>query len=126
MSITTLAERHTDLTRQLILDAAVATLERASVAELTVRAVAKQANISERTVFRYFADREQFLDAVADEVRARLDLPPPPQTLAELEAAPRGLYERFEATKHLVRAALHSELFDRMRETQARTRWTAV
>jgi AcrR family transcriptional regulator len=126
MSTSTLAERHTDLTRQVILDAAAEMLERASVGELTVRAVARQANISERTVFRYFADREEFLDAVADEVRTRMDLPPGPRNVQDLEAAPRALYERFEAKTSLVRAALHTELFHRMRETQARSRWTAV
>lgn len=124
--IVKLADRHADLTRQAILDAAVAMLERSSVSELTVRAVAKQANISERTVFRYFATREEFLDAVADVVRARLALPPPPTTKEELRAAPRALYTRFEAVPNLTKAALHSELFHRMRETQARARWKAV
>lgn len=126
MSNTTLAERQADLTRQVILAAALDTLERGSVADLTVRAVAKLANISERTVFRYFATREEFLDAVADEVRARLALPEPPRTIAELKAAPRALYGRFEATRKLTLAALHTEIFHRMRETQARTRWAAV
>jgi AcrR family transcriptional regulator len=121
-----LADRHNDLTRQLILDAAVGMLERATVGELTVRGVAKQANISERTVFRYFATRGEFLDAVADAVRARLALPPPPRTKEELLEAPRALYARFEAQANLTKAALHSELFHRMRETQARSRWKAV
>ena len=121
-----LADRQTDLTRRLILDTAVAMLERASVGELTVRAVAKAANISERTVFRYFATREDLLDGVADAMRDRMALPPAPSTVEELLAAPRALYARFEAARELTRAALHSELFHRMRETQARVRWTAV
>lgn len=121
-----LADRHSHFTRQVILDAALGMLERATVTELTVRAVAKQAHISERTVFRHFATREEFLDAVADAVRARLDLPGPPRTMDELLAAPRALYTRFEATASLTRAALHSELFHRMRETQALSRWKAV
>lgn len=121
-----LAERHGDLTRQLILDAAVAMLERAGVTDLTVRAVAKQAGISERTVFRYFADREAFLDALAEAVRARMALPAPPRTLEELLGMPRALYTRFEATKDLTVASLHSELTPRMRGTAARARWKAV
>src|SRR4051812_48102399 len=126
MSTTSLAERQSDLTRQLILEAAIDTLERGSVDDLTVRAVAKRANIAERTVFRYFASRDEFLDAVAGQVRDKLRLPPPPQTLHELAAAPRLLYERFEATANLTKAALHTDLFHRMRETQAKARWTAV
>jgi len=121
-----LAERHGEATRLLILDAALDMLERATLPEVTARAVARHANISERTVFRYFATRQEFLDAIADQVRERLALPPPPQTQEELMAAPRALYQRFEATKQLTLAALHTELFHRMRETQAKTRWRAI
>jgi AcrR family transcriptional regulator len=121
-----LADRQTDLTRRLILDTATGMLERTSLGELTVRAVAKQANISERTVFRYFATREEFLDGVADAVRATMALPPAPSTVEELLAAPRALYSRFEAVRELTKAALHTDLFHRMRETQAKVRWTAV
>ena len=124
--VSTLPERRNDLTRKVILDAALETLERSSVGELTVRTVARHANVSERTVFRYFATREEFLDAIAEAVRERFDLPPPPQTLAELLDAPRALYTRFDAVRSLTMAALHSELFHRMRETQAKARWMAV
>jgi AcrR family transcriptional regulator len=126
MSTPTLAERQSDLTRTVILDAALDTLERGSLADLTVRAVAKRANLAERTVFRYFRDREAFLDAIADEVRTRLALPAPPATLDELMAAPRALYGRFEAARNLTLAALHSDIFHRMRQTQAHVRWAAV
>src|ERR1051325_5464785 len=61
MSIATLAQRQTDSTRQAILDAALATLERGSLADLTARAVAKRANIAERTGFRYFSSRARGL-----------------------------------------------------------------
>jgi len=122
----TLLERQTDFTRQVILDAAVDTLERGSVADLTVRAVAKHANISERTVFRYFATREEFLDAVATEVRTRLNLPPPPQSVDDIYALPRALYSSLETKARLTRASLHTELSDRIRGWQARERWSAV
>lgn len=121
-----LTERHSDLTERTILESAVQLLERSSLTELTARAVAKQAAISERTVFRYFPSRDEFLDAVAGEVRRALNAPPPPQSLDELYAAPRALYGAFEARPNLTKAALHTELFDRMRETQAKDRWTAV
>ena len=123
---TTLATRKSDLTRRVILDAALHALERGSVDELTVRAVAKHGNLSERTIFRYFPTREDFLDGIADEVRAQLALPAPPATLEAILAAPRALYAAFEAKKSLTLAALHTELFHRMRETQAKLRWKAV
>ena len=126
LAVGSLAERQTDLTERLILESAVRLLEHASLTELTVRAVAKQAGMSERTVFRYFATREEFLDAVAGEVRRQLNVPPPPATLEELLVAPRALYGAFEARTNLTKAALHTELFDRMRQTQAKERWMAV
>jgi AcrR family transcriptional regulator len=121
-----LSDRRNELTRKLILDAAIEALESAPVSELTMRLVAKRAAMSERTVFRYFATREAFLDAVADEVVARLGSPPPPRSLEELMAYPRALYERFEATARLVRASLHSSLVNRIRERQGKSRWIAV
>lgn len=125
-SIASLAERRNDLSHRLILESAVHLLERSALSEVTARAVAKHAGVSERTVFRYFATREELLDAIADEVRRRMQLPPPPASVAELLTAPRALYTAFEATAQLTKAALHTELFNRMRETQAKQRWVAV
>jgi AcrR family transcriptional regulator len=121
-----LADRRNDLTREIILEAALATLERGSVEDLTVRAVAQQANISERTVFRYFADRDALLDAIAGALRARLDLPPAPCALDALTVYPGALYRRFEAQRSLTVAALHSDLYPRMVESEAKERWNAV
>jgi AcrR family transcriptional regulator len=122
----TLSERRTDFTRSLILETAIELLEESGVRELTMRRIAKQVGMSERSMFRYFATRDEFLDAVADEARARLALPPPPKTIAELRAFPRALYTAFEAKHALVAAGLQSEIFSRMREAAASTRWTAV
>lgn len=121
-----LADRRSEFTRQLILDAALRVLEENSVTQLTVRAVARMAGMSERTVFRHFETRDALLDAVAAETRVRLALPDPPSTLAGLVAAPRALYGAFEMRSRLVRAALHSEIFDRLRLAQAHERWNAV
>jgi AcrR family transcriptional regulator len=125
-NLSTLSDRRNDLTRTLILDAAIETLEHASVSELTVRAVAKHANISERTIFRYYASREEFLDAVTMEMRSRLALPRPPTSVEELKDAARVLYQAFEAKPKLIKAALHSEISDRMRQVQGGERWAAV
>ena len=121
-----LAERQSELTRKLILDAALEALQTAPPGELTMRLVAKHAAISERTVFRYFATRDEFLDAVAEAFRARLDLPPLPRTLDDLLLYPRALYTRFEATANLNKAALQSEIGPRLRDAQAKTRWVAL
>lgn len=110
-----LASRHSDLTQRVILDGAVELLDVIPVGELTVRAIAKHAGISERTVFRYFATREDLLDAVAIEVARRLDEPPLPTSIEELLAYPQELYSRFEQMANLTKVALHSELYHRIR-----------
>lgn len=124
--VATLSQRHSDLTQELILAAAIDLLEHSSVAELTVRDVAQRANISARTVFRYFPTRDEFLDAIAAEVIRNLNLPPHPATIEELLNLPDALYRTFEAKTSLTKAALHSELFDRIRSAPAQQRWIAV
>jgi AcrR family transcriptional regulator len=121
-----LASRHADLTERVILDAAVALLERAPVSKLTVRALAARGGISERTVFRYFPAREALLDAVLGEVMRRFDLPPDPTSVEDVLAHPEVLYARFDAAAALTKAALHSELSHRIRSTHAQRRWDAV
>jgi AcrR family transcriptional regulator len=121
-----LTSRHTDATQKLILSSAIELLEQSSVNEVTVRGVAKHAGISERTVFRYYATRDEFLDAVALEATRSMQTPPPPDTLEELIVYPKTLYSRFEEKAALVKAALHTDLFDRIREGVARERWEAV
>jgi AcrR family transcriptional regulator len=125
-AVAPLSARLADHTQQLILGSAIELLEEATFSDLTVRAVAARAGMSERTVFRYFATRDDFLDAVAGAVTARIDLPPSPATLEELLRFPDVLYRRFEAGAALTRAALHTELFARMRNAHARERWVAV
>ena len=122
----TLASRHADLTQSLILDSAIELLETASVTELSVRAVARRAEISERTVFRYFASRDDLLDAVAGEMTARLNAPGNPTSVGELIAYPQAMFARFEETGAMTRAALHSELYHRIRSQDALGRGVAI
>lgn len=125
-SIISLNDRHTDATQKLILSTAVELLERSGVTDLTVRAVAKEAGMSERTVFRYFATRDQFLDAVAAEAASQIHTPAPPQTLKELLNFADPLYRSFEERSTLVEASLHTEIFKRVRVKAAGERWQAV
>lgn len=121
-----LSDRQTDLTRQLIVDAALDLLERVPVPELTNRLIAQQAHMSERTVYRHFGTREQLLDALATGIGQRLDLPPVPDSIDGLVRYPYALYPRYEAQAALTRAALHPDVFHRIRDTLARRRWDAI
>lgn len=124
--MTALADLRTDMTQRLILQAGLRTLEEATVSELTMRAVAKASGISERTMFRYFATRDEFLAALAAELTRTLALPPHPRTIDELLALPAALYRSFEQKRALMKASLHSELSDHMRAGEAKQRWLAV
>jgi AcrR family transcriptional regulator len=123
---TSLAERHTDATYRLIIDASIELLKRTNPTELTMRAVAKHAGMSERTIFRYYSSREEFLDAVALAVYRSFETPAPPATLQELPAYPRDLYTRFEQHAALVKATLHNEIALRIRVGVGQERWRAV
>lgn len=124
--LASLKERHGELTRQLILDAAVQQAEEGLLRDVTMRSVAQRANIAERTVFRYFSSREQLLDELAVEVAGRLELPALPATAMELVRSPGEFYAAFEAHSSLTTAALHSELFDRIRDSIAKDRWSGI
>jgi AcrR family transcriptional regulator len=117
---------HTDHTERLILQSALAVLEDDSFNALTVRAVARKAGMSERTIFRYFATREDFLDAVAREFTRLLNMPPAPQTLDELLSMPRRLYASFEPHAKLIAVVFHTEIFPRMKAGAAQQRWLAI
>lgn len=121
-----LKDRHSDATHGLILATAIELLEAGSISNVTARAVAKQAGMSERTVFRYFATRDDLLDAIAAEAAARMQSPPPPATIDDLLDYPKPLYRSFEDKAALVKGILHTELFNRVRVTAAAERWSAV
>jgi AcrR family transcriptional regulator len=115
-----LTNRQSELTRRLILDAALEALEAEPTSTLTMRLVAKRAAISERTVFRYFASRDDLLDAVVKAFQTRLELPPTPRTLEDLLGYPNALYRRFEANASLNKASLLSEISQRLRQDKTR------
>src|SRR5689334_23132371 len=116
-STISLKDRQTDATQKLILSTAVDLLEKQGVNATTARAVAKQAGISERTIFRYYASRDALLDAIAAEVVGRIQTPSPPATIHELIEYADPLYRCFEQWSPLLRAALHTDVSNRVRAT---------
>lgn len=91
-----------------------------------MRLLAQRAEMSERTVFRYFASRDDLLDAVAGEINARLAQPPVPDLLEELPGYPALIFKRFEETAALTCAALSAEVYERVRTTDLTGRGTAI
>ena len=125
LSRPSLATLQSDFTERLIIDAALHLLELGDT-DLTMRAVAKQASISERTIFRYFATRDEFLEAVAGALTRKLQLPPAPESIEEILSMPRRLYENLEAKGNLVKGSLRSDVFPRMWGGVAHQRWIGI
>jgi AcrR family transcriptional regulator len=96
------------------------------IEDLSVRAVAGKANMSERTVFRYFESRDALLDAVASEVNARQALPPLPRSIDELLDYPEAIFTRFEANQALMKVALRGAVYERIRSSDRATRGKRV
>ena len=121
-----LAAKQADFTQGLILNAGVALLLERPNAELSVRAVAKRAEMSERTIFRYFPNRDELLEAVAMETFRRIEEPPYPTSIAELLDYPHAMFQQFERASALTKAGLHSDIYHRIRTMDAANRLVAI
>jgi AcrR family transcriptional regulator len=68
-----LRDRNHERTRELLIEAAVALIERR--VEPTMRSVAAEAGVGERTIYRYFANREALTQACAARLAGRSSAP---------------------------------------------------
>jgi AcrR family transcriptional regulator len=70
-----LRERQAELARTEILDALIAHLEREDADELSMEALAADAGVSRRTLYRYFPTRELLYAAAGERIERLLELP---------------------------------------------------
>ncbi|MCA9526056.1 MAG: helix-turn-helix transcriptional regulator, partial [Myxococcales bacterium] len=75
--------------------------------EPTLRAVAAQARVGERTLYRYFPSRDDFRDALGRQFHGRAGIPLC-EDAAGLEGYARDLFATFEANSKLVRGLVHA------------------
>jgi AcrR family transcriptional regulator len=101
MSSASLREDQAQAVRRRILDAALVVIEGGG--EPTMRSVATAAQIAERTIYRYFATRDELQAALVPDLRARASAPMP-ASMSELERYARDLFTRFDENPRLVRA----------------------
>jgi AcrR family transcriptional regulator len=104
-----LRQQYTAQTRQRILDAAIASIQGGAVESLTIAWVAKQAGVTQRTVYRHFQTREELLKAVWPRMQSRVGMAGFPHDVQSLLAAPARLYPRFDAEAGAVRASMYSQ-----------------
>ncbi len=91
--------------RERILEATLRVIE--DGAEPTMRAVAQAAEIAERTLYRYFATRDELNDAVVPRISARASAPMA-KDVGGLPAYLRALFTTFDANARLTRALVHA------------------
>lgn len=106
--LTPLRDQYKAMTRERILDAALELMAQGSGA-LTIAAVAQQAGITDRTVYRHFATREALLEAVWPRMQARVNSRGFPKTAHDLIQTPRHLFPQFDEHQNLVLASVYSE-----------------
>ncbi|HKS64911.1 MAG TPA: TetR/AcrR family transcriptional regulator [Xanthobacteraceae bacterium] len=103
-----LRSRQKEQTRDLILDAVDAILRRAPLSEVTIAAVAREADVTERTIYRHFASREDLLEALWRRALHAVSGGQPQQveTLDQILDLTRAAYQSFDANEGIVRALI--------------------
>jgi len=104
-------------TRELILEALVRVMAR-GVAELSIPAVAREAGVSLRTVYRHFPTKRDLLAAMDTHFEKRMgySLAPYPRDLDELAANVRQYFRALDGMDATIRAAWSNRLTDEVRE----------
>lgn len=111
-----LREEKARATREAILAALHDLMQGAAAPdEIGMEAIAQQAGLQRRTIFRHFASKDQLLAAFWPWLNARIGASPTPRDLADIIDGPRRVFPRFEAHEAAMRAALHSPTGREMR-----------
>src|SRR5690242_13911026 len=106
----TLREQHADATRERILSAVADLLEADGGEELTVPRVAEASGVSLRTIYRYYATREDLLEAAGRWIGNELFQHPYPNDLDEIAELFRVGCADFDERPGLVRVMALSQV----------------
>lgn len=117
-----LLEKKAAFTTNLLLDAACELLQTMDINELSFKVVSDKAEISQRTMFRYFRSRESFLDALTERLYGELNLPTVPDSVDALPDYITMLYEKLDAQPRKVMVLLSADLLPRVLNTTAKQR----
>jgi len=120
--MTSLNTKKADFTKGLLIDAACELAETLEVAELSFKTVSEQAGISQRTMFRHFQTREEFLNALTERLYSQLKLPEFPDDVDGLLEYIAELYQKLDQQPRKVVLLLSADLLPRVLETSAKAR----
>lgn len=102
----TLRERQHAATRNLILDALIDQLAETGAFDYSAFELARRANVSVRTIYRHFPDRDALLAAMSTRVNERIGLYNMPTNAHELPEAARLLFRKFDENPQLILAQI--------------------
>ena len=102
----TLRERQHEATRNLILDALIDQLAETGAFDYSAFELARRANVSVRTIYRHFPDRDALLAAMSTRVNERLGLYNLPTDPGQLADAARVLFRKFDEHPELIVAQI--------------------
>ena len=106
-SLTPLRVDYKQQTRRRILNAAAELICEDGEDAVTMASVAARARVSERTVYRHFANRGTLVQAVWEGLQERLGPSPIPRDANDLIEGPMVKFPRYDDERELVRAYLH-------------------
>ncbi|HEX6459197.1 MAG TPA: TetR/AcrR family transcriptional regulator [Thermoleophilaceae bacterium] len=126
MNAVSLREQHAEVTRERILGAVAELLESGEADELTVPEVAAASGVSLRTIYRYYATREQLLEAAGRWIGDELFNHPFPRSLDDTAERFRMECRHFDDRPGLVRALALSQLGREVRSHRRQERMGAI
>jgi Bacterial regulatory proteins, tetR family len=118
-----LREEKSRETREAILNGLYRLMNAASVpAEISMDAIANEAGVQRRTVFRHFPAKEDLLAAFWPWLNAHMGASTAPKSVKDVVEGPKEAFPRFDAHEAAVRASLHSRTGREMRMGMVSTR----
>jgi AcrR family transcriptional regulator len=99
-----LRQEQKQATRQKILDAAGRLMENRGLAEFSYAAIAAEAGVKERTVYRHFPNKAVLLEGLWGWFQERIHYGPIARTEEELVAKPQQIFPGFAENEELTRA----------------------
>ncbi len=107
-----LRERQAQQTRELILSTLTDLLETRRVDEITTRDLARAAGVSERTVYRYFPDREALLGGLSEQLGNLVGGGHPGGPIESVDDLPRAAVDLMAGLDEYYAAARAEALFN--------------
>lgn len=105
----TLRDRHTETTRDLIIDAAVDLLGTGGAFEFSFSEVARRAGIAVRTIYRHFPTRDALFAAMGQRVNDRVGLSQLPTDADGMASLPEALFAAFDQHEALILAQIQTQ-----------------